>query len=217
MRHDALLATTALLACGLTATADAAPRKSCNLVKDAANDVSNDVVGGDGAFPADAGLDLVGADVASNAEDIAAVVRLGAAPGTATAYAKRYIAQFKVKGQKYPMLLAAIVTPTGWTYNYGYYGPSTAGATGDSFVYSGTATGKTEGKVITISAPLSAAEGVENLGEIKKNAKISAFSITANRRVPPAAQVTGQVFVADEATGKGPYYAGRPSCIKASL
>lgn len=217
MRARALLVTTAVVA-GLSGTtayaapAKAKPKPSCNLVKDATGDVSNKYQGVD-AFPADAGLDLVGADVVSDTKNITAVIRLAAEPGSATAYAKRYIAQVNVAGLANPLILAAAITPTGTAYSFGHYGPGTAGT--PSFNYNATpAVGKVEGKLITISTSLANIASDTNLGVVKKNAKISGFSLTANRRVPAFTQVTGQVIVADDALGKTPYYAGGLSCIK---
>jgi hypothetical protein len=213
MRLRALLVTSVLVTSGLATTADAAkaPPPSCNLVKDAVGDSSNSYQGAP-VFPADAGLDIVSADVVSDATAITAVIRLNAAPGSATVYAKRYIAQFTVAGLKNPMVLAAAITPTGNTFSFGYYGTTT---TGTGYNYSATqATGRITDKVISVTIPLADVAAEANLGAIKKGAKISAFAITANRRVPALTQVTGQVIPADEATGKGPYYAGNKSCIK---
>lgn len=217
MRLRALLVTAVVAASAAAPAAHAAkpkpkPKPACNLVTDASGDVSNKFQGVD-VFPADDGLDLVGADVASDAKNITAVIRLHNSPGSATVYAKRYIAQFKVAGQANPMVLAAAITPTGTVYNFGWYGDGTA--TGTGFNYSGTAaTGKVDGTVITVTAPLSAVAAEAMLGPIKPGAEIKTFSITANRRVPSYTGAPGQVSVADDATGKGPYKAGQASCIK---
>lgn len=216
MRARALLVTTSLLATGLgTVAAEAAPKRippTCNMAKDAAGDSSDDFAGAP-VFPADAGLDIIGGDVASNGKNITAVIRLAQPPGQATAYIKRYIAQFKVAGQANPMILAAAVGPVGTTYSFGWYGP---GTTGDpAYNYSGTpATGSIDGTVITVTASLADAAATEELGAIKKGTKVNALTITANRRLPAVAQAPGQVVTADEAIGKGVYYAGNPSCVK---
>jgi hypothetical protein len=220
MRAHALLVAAAVAGCAVAPAAHAAPKpkpkpipKACNLVVDPTGDVSNAYQGAD-VFPADPGLDLVGADVATGAKNVTAVIRLASAPGSATAYAKRYIAQFNVAGLANPMVLAAAITPTGTTYSFGWYGTTT---TGTGFSYSATpATGSIDDKTITVSAALSDVAGEASLGVVKKGAKISGFSITSNRRVPALTQVTGTVITADEATGKGPYYAGNPSCVKVS-
>lgn len=218
MRARALLATLPLIACGLSATANAAAKKpavkpACNLVTDAKGDVSNEYQGVN-AFPADSGLDIVAADVASDTKNITAVIRLNATPGSATVYAKRYIATFNVKGLANPLVLAAAVTPTGNTYSFGYYGTTT---TGTGYNYDPTAaTGSIADKVITVSTSLANVAANTNLGAVKKGAKISGIIVTANRRVPAFTQVTGQVVTADEATSKSVYYAGNPTCIKVS-
>lgn len=225
MRFHAAVAAAVLAAVAVAPAADAAPKKkpkpkplpppACNLVTDPAGDVSNTLVAVD-AFPKDDGLDLLGADVVSDAKNITAVIRLAANPGTADdarVYAKRYILQMNVDGLKNPLLLAAAISPTGIVYSYGFYGPNpTTGNVG--FNYSGTpAVGKINEKVITVGTSLANIAAMEQLGPIKPNAKISGLSLTANRRVPSLTQVTGQVMVADEAAGKTPYYAGSRSCV----
>lgn len=216
MRVRALLVTTSLLATGLSAVAaQAAPKVApvCNMAKDGTGDTNNDLEGAP-VFPDDQGLDLVGADVASNGKNITAVIRLADEPGDATAYVKRYIAQFKVAGQANPMLLAAAIDATGVTYQFGWYGPNATGSNG--FRYSGTpATGAIEGQTITITAALADVAAVAELGPVKKGTKINALSVTANRRLPAlTAFPQGIVYPADEMIGKGVYYAGNPSCVK---
>lgn len=215
MRARALLVTTSLLVTGLaTAAADAAPPRiptSCNMAKDGTGDTNNDFEGAP-VFPADQGLDLVGGDIASSAKNITAVIRLASAPGDATAYVKRYIAEFKVAGQANPMILAAAISATGTTYSFGWYGETT---TGTGYTYSSTpATGSINGQIITITASLADVAAQEELGAVKKGAKINALKITANRRIPALTQAPGFVYPADEALGKGIYYAGNPSCVK---
>ncbi len=215
MRARALLAVTAAVALAATGSAHAATKKkpipkACNLVKDKAGDVSNDFEGV-GAFPADPGLDVLGGDVASDGRNITAVMRLAAEPGDATIYAKRYITQFKVAGQANPMILALAITPTGATYSFGYYGTST---TGTGWNYPGTATGSADGKTIRVTASLADVAAIEQLGPIKKGAKISAITVNSYRRVPAVAQAPGQLVEADLSSGRTPYYAGNPSCIK---
>ena len=218
MRARALLASTVVLAALGSTAVDAAPVKkkkpappSCNLVKDTTGDVSNKFQGVD-VFQPDQGLDLVGADVVTDTKNLTAVIRLAAAPGSATVYAKRYIMQMNVTGLANPLVVAAAITPTGTTYSFGYYGTTT---TGTGFNYSATpAVGKIQDKVITVSAKLSDIAAMEQLGVVKKGAKISGFSLTANRRVPAFTQVTGSVYVADDALGKTSYLAGGTSCIK---
>jgi opacity protein-like surface antigen len=217
MRVRAVLTGSVVLAGSLTATAHAAPRRvvpACNLVTDAKGDVDNSVAGSPAAFPADDGLDILSGDVASNASKITAVMRLAAAPGSATVYAKRYITEAKVAGLANPLVLAAAVTPTGTVYSFGWAGTTTGGQSG--YTYSSkAATGSINGSVITVTAALADVAGEASLGAVKKGAKVSGLRVTANRRVPSLTQVTGQVLVADEALGKSSktYAAGAPSCV----
>lgn len=211
MRLRAALATSIVVGASLAAVADAAPapKKACNLVTDAKGDVDNSIEG-PAQFPADDGLDLLGADVATNGKNVTAVIRLVNQPGSATLYAKRYILQFNAVGAKNPVALAVAITPTGTSYSWGYYGTTT---TGTGYTYPGTATGKISETTITVSAALADLAANENIGAIKHGAKISSIQVTSNRRVPSLAQVTGSLFQADIATGKTAYYAGSPSCI----
>lgn len=212
MRASAALVAAALVSSGLAATAAAAPKRvSCHLVRDPAGDVSNrveDVA----VFPDDPGLDLVGADVVSDAKNVTAVVRLGAPPGGATVYAKRYVVEMDVAGLANTFVLAAAVTPAGTTYEFGY---RTRTVLGSEINYSATpAVGRFDGKRLVVATTLENVAKMPELGTIRKGAKISSITVTANRRVPPVAQGRGQMFVADEAFGRALYYAGSPSCVK---
>ena len=216
MRAHAAALAAVLAVATLAPAADAAPKKkkpapppACNLVKDATGDASNSFQGA-AVLPADQGLDLVGGDVVADAKNITAVIRLAAEPGDATWYMKRYIMQMNVAGLANPLVLAVGIAPTGTTYSFGYYGTTSTGTTGYS--YSGTAAvGKIEGKVLTVGTTLANIATMEKLGVVKPGAKVSGFTLTANRRIPAAGP--GSVYVADEATGKTPYVVGGRSCI----
>lgn len=213
MRFRAALVAAIAVGASLAAVADAAPAKkpACNLVVDPTGDVDNSIEAG-AEFPEDGGLDIVGADIASDSKSITAVIRLANDAGSATLYAKRYIFQFNAAGAKNPVALAAAITPTGNTYNWGYYGTT---STGTGYTYpAGTTTGSITGKEIKITAPLSELAADENVGAIKSGAKISSIQVTSNRRVPSLTEVRGTLLPADTATGKTPYYASSPSCVK---
>lgn len=205
----------AIAVAALPAVATAAP-KACNLVKDPKGDYSRGLVGDEELFPADSGLDLLGADVASGSRNITAVFRLAAAPTVSPLYVSRYIVSFKVAGLPNKVVLAAARGVDGTTFSYGFVEVNeTTGA--ESFSYPGTATGSITGATVTVTAPLADLAGNEDIGLIRRNAKISAITALTNRRLPAAtASPRGQLVSADEATGKGSYLAGQPSCVKTS-
>jgi hypothetical protein len=211
MRFRALTVT-AVVAVGLVSpSVFAAPKKACNLVVDPTGD-TDDSIEGVVPAPADPGLDLVGGDFANDTKKATAIIRLANDPGSATWYAKRYIFQATIAGLKNPLILAAAITPTGTTFSWGYYGATT---TGTGYNYSATAAeGKINGKEIVITALLADIAGNEFLGAVKPGAKVNGITITANRRIPSLAQVTGFVYPADTANGKLPYAAGAASCVK---
>lgn len=220
MRAYALIATTALVATALAPAASAAPKKkkpapvppACNLVKDAKGDVTRTLVAAD-LFPEDAGLDIVGGDVATGAKTVTALVRL-AGPATASPlYVSRYIVEFNVAGLKNKVVLAAGVGLDGTTYNYGFY--DTSSPTGGSYSYPGTATGAVKENAVTITANLADLAGNEDIGAIKKGARISGIMVSTKRRVPPlTTSPRGQLVNADDATSKSSYSAGQSSCLK---
>lgn len=209
MRTKAVLAASFLTLAGLATQSSAAP--SCNLVADPKGDVNNNYQGV-GVFPADDGLDIISGDLATNAKTVKVVIKLAAPAGSATVYAKRYIASFKVAGTANPVAIAAAVTPTGNTFSAGYYGPTTTG-TGYTYPVT-TATGVIDGSTITVSVPLADLSAVPEIGTIKKGAKVSGITVTSFRRVPALTQVTGQVIEADPAAGKKTYAIGASSCVK---
>jgi hypothetical protein len=212
MRARASLLTAVACVAALSTASGAAAKPACDLVSDAKGDVNNKFQGVD-AFPADEGLDVIAADLATNDKTVKAVFKLAAPAGSATLYAKRYIMVFTVSGTQNPIALAAAVTPTGNTFSGGYYGPTTTG-TGYTYPSSVAATGSIDGSTVTISAPLADLSAVEQIGAIKKGAKVSGITATSFRRVPALTQVTGQVITADEATGKKTYAIGAPHCMK---
>lgn len=213
MRTKSVLAASLLTLAGV-ATHSSAAAPICNLVVDPPGDVNN-TIQGPAAFPEDGGLDLLGGDVASNAKSITAVIRVASDPGTSPLYAKRFIVDFAVAGLKNRPALAVAFTPQGTTYSGGYWGETASSTGGPGYVYPAaiTATGKVVGKEIFITVPLEQFAGVPEIGAIKKGAKISNIKVSSNRRVPVVLQVTGQLFTADEATGKKTYAAGAKSCV----
>lgn len=224
MRVRALLLTGVAIAASLSAVANAAPAKSCNLVADPKGDTNNDLtVEGQtvkNGFPASESVDLVGADLASDGSKVTAVIKLSNIdPDEQAVINRRYVLQFKPAGSKYPLLLAALVDPLGETYNFGYYGPSASGtSTNPLYNYPGTATGRIEGGNVIITANLADMAGVENVGKFPTGAKINGLTAFSFRRhlypavgVPP---VGGRVHQADTATSKATYTAGAPSCVK---
>ncbi|HVE98302.1 MAG TPA: hypothetical protein VNA12_03900 [Mycobacteriales bacterium] len=184
----------------------AAPKRSCNLVVDPAGDVRNTVNGV--PVPNDPGLDLLGGDIATNAEFVTAVIRLATEPEPPTVYARTYLVQVNA-GLRRPLILAFDIGVDGTRYSWGY---------ADSTVYNyrGRATGRFDGRTAHITARLADIAADESLGAIKAGATMKGISLFSFRRVTSHTGVHGFVFSADDAFGKpsATYRAGAPSCIK---
>lgn len=203
-----LLAASAALVTG-AAAASAAPKKPapvkpvCNLVVDEPNDTfllrSQDGVA---AGPQEDALDIVSADLASDAKRITAVIRVKKLATTiATGVGQGYELQFLNDGEN-TLYLSATVSNGGQAFSVGFRDPTanTATSLGDASGVFDLA--KNE---VRISAPVSAfsAQGTG----VKPGKLLSIGTITASRNL-----VAVNVF-ADVNEGGTTYKAGAPSCV----
>ena len=191
----------ALLAAGAATAAPAKAKPVCDLIKDAA---------GDGAVvTASADLDILSGDLASDGKKITAVLRLAGDPSAANPQAlggKNYYVSFTAGGQ--PQFLAAEFAPVlGATYSTGF--EEDVNGVGNKTSDTEPATGKVDGNVITITAPLSAFGGRASL---KPGKKLSGLTAEVFALVGTGA-TGGLLALADDATGSG-YTAGAASCVK---
>jgi hypothetical protein len=188
-------------ATGVSVAAPAA-KPVCNLLTDAKGDGYPTTAAAAG--PSDDALDIVSADVASDAKKLTAVVRLSkaatAADSAPTGF--RFLVLFSAPGADDPVYLSAASTPgIGQTYSFG-------NDTADGLSDAGTATGvfdtaKNEIRITASLSELSAAAG-----KIKPGTKLT--DLTANSSRDFQAVIT----YADMAEGGKAYVAGSPSCVK---
>lgn len=190
------LAAVAPLVLGVTA-ADAATKKKpapkkpvCNLVVDPAGDAKGLPVGGDSG-PNDPNLDILSADVVTNATTLTGVFRLAAVDGSGdtSPTGRGYELAFKVNGQAVGLL--STIGPDGSTW---------ANGLGTGRIVPAT-------KEIVFSVPIA-----QLSTPIKPGAKLTDITVNTWRRVTATGTGLGRV---DTATGPKPYEAAWPSCVKA--
>lgn len=191
----------ALLAAGAATAAPAKP--VCDLIKDAAGD-------GEVVTPAD-DFDILSADIASDGKKITAVLRLAGNPAAVNPQAlggKNYYVSFSAGGSGQPQFLSASFDPVlGASYSTGF--EEDVNGVGNKTSDAEPATGKVDGKVITITAPLGAFSG---RASVKPGKKLSGLTAEVFALVGTSA-TGGLLALADEATG-GSYVAGSRSCVK---
>jgi hypothetical protein len=209
MKIRAALTTAALLATAGATYADAAskPKPVCKNLSDDKGDVVF-AQASDATAYEDAALDIVSADLGSNAKTITAAIRVAklSVPATTSA-ATTYELRFSLPAGDPVFVLWANVPANGAaaTYGVGTVGDPTGQAAVDLATSTGTATGTVDlaHNEIRISAPLSAIAGAKN------GLKASLDQAVAKRTVP------GQYYgrFADDGTGSKRYVLGTLSCV----
>jgi hypothetical protein len=187
----------------------AAPKAKpvCNLIADEKGDGEGFVDSSSG------GLDVVSADIASNAKTVTAVLRLAAAPPAAgdpnAPEGATYYVSWSAPGAANPVYLSAATDVTGaMTYAMGDIQPSPTG--GQLYQNAtGEVTGHVDGSVITMNVD----RGVfGSLASMKPGTKMS--GLAANVFYPVEVPMVGGLLeTADEAAGTKPYIAGAASCV----
>ncbi|MCU1603463.1 MAG: hypothetical protein JWO22_4172 [Frankiales bacterium] len=184
-----------------TAGAASKPKPACNLVTDAAGDATGFLVASSTPLPSDVNLDILSADVASDAKKVTAVIRTAAIGSDSTSpTGDIYYQNFAVDGTKY--YLEALVTGTTGTLSYGDFS-----GTGGTRKNLGPADGVVDaaGKTVHVTVPVSAV-GIKNGKSV-----IDGLDSLAQRYVNLA--VVGITPTADEATSDKTYKTGTPSCV----
>jgi hypothetical protein len=193
----------ALLAGGAATAAPAKAKPVCDLIKDAAGD-------GEVVAPAD-DFDILSGDIASDGKKITAVLRLAGDPMAANPQAlggKNYYVTFFAPGAAEPQFLSAQIDPVlGPTYTTGF--EEDVNGVGNKSDDAAPATGKIDGKVITITAPISAFSARTSL---KPGKKLTGLAAEVFALVGTSA-TGGLLALADDATG-GSYTTGAASCVK---
>lgn len=179
------------------------PKPVCNLITDGSGDASLQA-----PIPSDDSLDIVSGDLASDAKNVTAVIRLKdlAATSPAELTGRNYYFLFSVPTAVNPIYFSYESDATGETGNFGALVPDDATGVG-TYTRSGEATAslvpaKNE---IHLSVPVSALSG---LGKVKPGAKVTGMTISTTA-------VLG-VLVADIDTAEAAksYKAGALSCVK---
>jgi hypothetical protein len=183
-----------------TAGAASKPKPVCNLVTDAAGDATGFVVTGT-PLPNDTYLDVLSADVATNAKKFAGIIRLSAVGKDSTTVLDTYYLNFSVGEAKY--FVSAQYDGTTATFTAGDFTGTNGGRKS-----LGAIDGKVDpaAKTVSFSAPLST-------WGFKGTAKISGFDVLGQRYIGTSA-TGGATPTADEATSDKTYTGSAPSCLK---
>lgn len=203
-RPAALLAlSAAVLSAGVAsaATKKPAPKPVCNLVVDDAGDAS--VLGPD---PSDSTLDILSADLASDAKNVTAVLRVKSLSGSsAAATGRNYYVQFTTASAKNPIYFSYETSPLGSFFSWGDLEPGAGGV--DSYTGKGDAIGTIDKAKNEIHLTVPVKE-LSLLANLRPGVKVT--SISANT----TAAFVVLVSTVDEAEGTKAYIAGAPSCVK---
>lgn len=181
------------------ATADAAvkkpaPKPTCKLVQDKTGDATG-VTGPAADGPNDPNLDIVWADIASNAKQLTAVLQLaaiGASPDTSPA------------GKTYD--IGFLINKTGGVRLRIVLAPADTASTPNLWPYGGKGTVDTARKQLRVTVDLAKLPTV-----IKPGAVLSNFSVLVQRTVYNTDAV---ISVTDKADSTATYKSGYPSCVK---
>jgi hypothetical protein len=189
------------------ASAATKPKPVCNLVTDAQGDANGFVVTDTGlpVPPSDDYLDIVSADIASDAKTVTAALRLKAVGADSMApTGSTYYFNFTISGTQ--VFLTAKTDGTAWTYSFGDF---TGDAGGRNTL--GDATGVIDAakKEIRITASTKAWPDAIKTGKTK----LAGFNALAQRFI--GTDLTGGATpTADEASSSKAYLAGASSCVR---
>lgn len=172
----------------------------CNIVTDVKDDAE--------LLPglAESSMDIVSADLASNAKMVTAVVRVNdlAAASATTLLGRTFYLRFTAPGGELPIFLSYTKDLTGESFSWG---------TLDGSLYSQV--GDAQGIVDTVrnEVRLSVATSVlSDVGTVKPGSKFTDIYVETDALIG-APMLGGLLQRVDEATGSKPYIAGAPSCV----
>lgn len=188
-----------------TGVAAAAPKAKpvCNVVTDEKGDGSIVTASDD--------IDIVSADIASNAKTVSAVIRLAGNPSATNPQApggKNYYFSFFAPGSEQSQFLAASFDPVaGATYETGF--EEDVNGVGNKTSDTEKVTGSVKGNEITITAPISAFSARASLKPGKKltGLTVEVFALLGT------GTTGGLLALADDATGTT-YTTASASCVK---
>ncbi len=207
-RLSVSLATVLVGAVALAGGAAAAPAKpACNLVTD---------LKGDASFldtaPNDASLDIVSADVATDAKKLTAVLRVDrfASLSPTSPLGRGYYVMFNAPKAEFPIYLNLQITPDVTRFTWGTRETLPSGS--GRFVRKGTATGVVDAakNELRVTVPLADFSAVT---KITKGTKLSGLTAQTTSVLGTSA-TGGLVATVDDAAGNKPYVVGSASCVK---
>jgi hypothetical protein len=205
-RLVAFASVVSLLAGPVVSQAAAKPKPVCHLIPDAPDDTS--------PVPADS-LELLSADIASDARRLTAVFRVKQLADTEPTAPLGRIYQVNLIGQGGTTyaFLSYFVTPAGGAFKYGY---RSVGSVDEA---KGAATGKIDSarNEIRVTVPVAALSALPGVGSFKAGARITSIQVRLSRW--HGAYVDDQTHggvdsEADTALASRNYLGGTPSCVK---
>jgi hypothetical protein len=208
VRPTLTVAVGAAVVLAMPAGAVSKPKPVCNLVTDDKGDSEGLVSSGT------AGLDILTADVASDAKKVTAVMRLAGSPMGAldpdAPEGAAYYVSFTVPGAANPVYLSAQSDVSGaYSYSIGDIEPSPTG--GQLYQNkAGDVKGTISGNNITMSVDRAT---LAALGDVKPGKKLGGLAAEVFYPVE-VPMVGGLLEQADTAESKKAYVAGAPSCVK---
>ena len=201
-----VLAASMVGAVALTGGAVAAPAKACNVITDPKGDASFL-----DTLPNDRSLDIVSADVATDAKTLTGVLRVDAfsAVSPTSPLGRGYYVMFNAPKSEFPIYLNLQITPDLTRYTWGTRETLPSGS--GRFVRQGAATGVIDAakNELRISVPLA---DVAAISKLTPGTKLTA--LTASTTSVIGTSVTGGlVATVDDAASAKSYIAGAPSCV----
>jgi hypothetical protein len=182
----------------------------CNLITDPTGDASLQP-----PLPGDDALDIVGADIASDAKNVTAVLRLKSVSSNGLGQTGRDLQmQFDLAGAEAKVWIGYTTSAYGGdAFQYGVIGKGQGGVTSPT----GDAIGIVDKAKNEIRMTVPVAD-LNGLGKVKPGAKITNIAVQASQLVGLAPNPTGtygfNAFVVDDAAAAKAYVAGYPSCVK---
>jgi hypothetical protein len=182
----------------------------CNLVTDPAGDASAQA-----PLPNDDSLDIIGADIASDAKNFTAVIRVkNVSAQSLSQLGADLQVDFDLAGAVSQVWIGYNNSAYGGkAFQYGVVGQGQAGSTSPT----GNATGVIDAVKNEIRMTVPVAD-INGLGKAKPGAKVSNISVATSQVVGVAPNPSGvyafNSVPVDDATGTKAYVAGYPSCVK---
>ena len=202
-----VLATSLVAAVALAGGATAAPAKAvCNLMSDPKGDASFL-----DTLPNDPSLDIVSADVATDAKTLTGVVRVDkfAAVSPTSPLGRGYYVQFNAPKAEFPIYLNAEITPDRTAFEWGTLETLPSGS--GRYTLQGQATGVIDAATneLRISVPL---KDIAAVAKLTPGTKLTALTSTATSLIGTSVS-GGLVATIDDAAGSKAYVVGTKSCV----